>query len=80
MDEDGAFSQKRDYVTIFKEILNLKGPPNRNTDSKVTLILLNGWFLPIGGASAVKRLRLQPAQQACFYMNNHIFICQCHVC
>ena len=28
--------------------------------------LLNGWILPIGGASAVKGLRLQPAQQACF--------------
>ena len=51
---------------MFKEILNLKGYPNRITDSKVTAILLYGWILPIGGASAVKGLRLLPAQQACF--------------
>ena len=31
------------------------------TGSKVTAILVNGWILPIGGASAVKGLRLQPA-------------------
>ena len=55
-----------EYVTIFKEILNLKGHPNHITGSKVTSILLNGWILPIGGVSAVKGLRLQPAQQACF--------------
>ena len=35
MVEDGAFSHKIDYVTIFWEIL------------------LNGWILPIGGASAM---------------------------
>ena len=33
---DGAFSHKIDYVTIFKEILNPKGHPNRITGSKVT--------------------------------------------
>jgi hypothetical protein len=60
MVEDGAFSHKRDYVTIFKEILNLEGHPNRINSSKVTAILLNGWALPIGGASAVKGVRLQP--------------------
>ena len=53
-----------DYITIFKEILISKGHPNRITGSKVTAILLNGWILPIGGASEVKGLRLQPAQQA----------------
>ena len=62
---DGAFSHKIDYVTIFKEILNLEGHLNRITGSKVTVILLNGWILPIGGASSVKGLRVQPAQQAC---------------
>ena len=61
MVEHGAFNHKIDYVTIFKEILNLKGHPNRITGSKVKAILLNGWSLPIGGASAVKGLRLQPA-------------------
>ena len=65
MVEGGAFSHKIDYVTIFKEIPNLEGHPNR-IGSKDTAILLNGWILPIVGASAVKGLRLQPAQQACF--------------
>ena len=46
------------YATIFSEILNLEGYPNRITGSKVTAILLNGWIFSIGGASAVKALRL----------------------
>ena len=66
MVEDGAFGHKIDYVIIFKEIINLKGHPNRITGSKVTAILLNVWILSIGGALAVKGLRLQPAQQAGF--------------
>ena len=49
---DGAFSHKIDYVTIFKDILNPEGHPNRITGSKVTAIFLNGWILPIGGASS----------------------------
>ncbi len=53
---DGAFSHKIDYVTIFLEILNLEGHQNRITGLKVTAILLNGWILPIGGASAVEGL------------------------
>ena len=53
---DGAFSHKIDYVTIFLEIINLEGHPNRITGSRVTAILLNGWMLPIGGASAVEGL------------------------
>ena len=51
---------------FFLEILNPEGHPNCFTGSKVTAILLNGWILPISGASAVKGLRLQPVQQACF--------------
>ena len=66
MVEDGAFSQKVDYFTIVLNILNLEGHPNRITGSKVTAILLNGWTLPIGGASAAKGLRLQPLPQPCF--------------
>ena len=42
--EDGAFSHKVYYVTIFWEILNLEGHPNRITGSKVTAILVNGWI------------------------------------
>ena len=66
MVEDGAFSHKINYVTIFKAILNIEGHPNRITGSKVTATLLNGWILPIGRASAVKGLPLQPAQHAFF--------------
>ena len=51
---------------IFTEILNPEGHPNRFTGSKVTVILLNGFILPISGAPAVKGLRLQPVQQASF--------------
>ena len=63
--EDGAFSHKIDYVTIFKVILNLKGHLNHIAGSRVMAILLNEWISPIGGASVVKSLRLQPAQRAC---------------
>ena len=38
---------KIDCLTIFKEILNPKGHPNRITGSKVTAILLNGGFCPL---------------------------------
>ena len=57
MVEDGAFSHKMNYIAIFWEILNLKGHQYRITVSRVTTILLNGWILPIGGASAVEGLR-----------------------
>ena len=66
-----------DYATIFKEILNPEWHLNCITGSKVTVILLNGWILPIGGASAVKGLRLQPAQQACFKGTSSIL---CLIC
>ena len=41
MVEDGVFSHRIDYVTMFWEIINLKGYPNCITGSKVTAILLN---------------------------------------
>ena len=41
MVEDGAFSHKIDYVTIFQEILNPEAHPNRSTGSKVTM---NRWI------------------------------------
>ena len=76
MVEDGAFSHKIDYFTICEEILNLKGHPKHITSSKVMAIFLNGWILPIGGASEVMGLRLQPAQQACFDMFHYIRECE----
>ena len=48
MDGDGAFSHNIDYVTLFKDILNLEGHPNLSTSSRVTVTLLNGWILPVG--------------------------------
>ena len=53
MVKDGVFSHKIDYVTLFSEIQNLKGHHNCITGSRVTAVFLNGWILPIGGASAV---------------------------
>ena len=49
---DGAFSHNINYVTIFLEILNPKGHSNCITGSKVKVILLNGWILPIAEASS----------------------------
>ena len=43
----GDFSHKVDYFTIFKEILNPGGHPNRIIGLKVTTILLNGGFCPL---------------------------------
>ena len=53
---------------------NIFMAPPRPNGLKVTAILLNGWILPIGGASAVKGLRLQPAQQACVKNNVFVFV------
>ena len=49
MVEDGALSDKIDYVTICQEIINFEGHPNCNTSLKVTAI---GWILLIGGVSS----------------------------
>ena len=46
---------KKNMLQIWK-ILNLKGHQNRNTGLRVMAIFLNGWILPIGGASAVEGL------------------------
>ena len=37
---------------MIKNFLNPKGHQNRISGSKVTVILLKGWILPTGGASA----------------------------
>ena len=54
--EDGAFSHKIHYVTIFLGIPNLERHPNCITGSRVRAILLNWWILPFGGASSVEDL------------------------
>ena len=53
-----------DYVTVFKEILNLEGHLNLIAGSEVTAILMNGLILPIAGASS-GRVCMQPLKQAC---------------
>ena len=52
-----SFSHKREYFTIFREILNSEGHQRSITGLRVTAILLNGWILPIGGASSVEGLQ-----------------------
>ena len=54
---DRSSSYKIDYVIVMKTFLNPEGHQNRITGTKVTAILLKGWILPIGGASAVEGLR-----------------------
>ena len=48
--------------------LNPAAHQNPISGLKVTAILLKGCILPIGRASAGEGLRLQPAQQACFFI------------
>ena len=59
---DSSSSYKIDYVRGIKIFLNPKRHQNPISGSKVTAILLKGWILPIGGASAGEGLLLQPAQ------------------
>ena len=50
-------SYKIDHVIVIKTFLNPEGHQNPISGSKVTAILVKGWILPIGGASAVEGLR-----------------------
>ena len=61
---DNSSSYKIDYVIVIKKFLNLKGHQNFITGSKVTVILVNGWILPVGGDTS-GRVCAQPAKQAC---------------
>ena len=51
---------------LFWKALFPRGGQTDIAGSKVTAILLNGWILPIGGAS-LGRVCAQPAKQACFH-------------
>ena len=51
---DSSSSYKIDYVIVIKTFLNPENHQNRMSGSKVTAILLKGWILPMGGASAVR--------------------------
>ena len=83
---DGAFSHNIDFVAIFWEILNLEGHLNRITGSRLMSILLNGWFLPIDGASVVKGLLSMGPTPSSFLVYhcynfrhcNYFLLCQCY--
>ena len=49
---DRCSSYKIDSVIVIQNVLNPEGHQNPISGSKVTAILLKGWILPIGGASA----------------------------
>ena len=54
---DSSSSYKIDYVIVIKTFLNPEEHQNRISGLKVTVILLKGWILPMGGASSVEGLR-----------------------
>ena len=49
---DSTFSYKINYIIVIKNFLNPEGHQNPISGSKVTAILLKGWFLHIGEASS----------------------------
>ena len=49
---DSTFSYKINYVIVIQNFLNPEGHHNPISGSKCTAILLKGWILLIGGASA----------------------------
>ena len=49
---DRCSSYKIPYVIVIINFLNAEGHQNPISGSEVTAILLKGWILPIGGASA----------------------------
>ena len=63
-----VFNNKIYYVPILWEIINPKGHPNHITGWKSTAILLNGWILPISGASSGRVC-------ACRLRSRLVFIC-----
>ena len=48
---------KYTMLHFLKEIPNIIGHPNHIFGARVTAVLLNGWNMPIGGASAAEGLR-----------------------
>ena len=64
---DSSSSYIIDYIIVIKNFLNPKGHQNRTNGSKVTAILLKGWILPIGGASAVEGLRSKGLPRLVFF-------------
>ena len=69
MVRDSSFSYKIDYVIVIKTFLNQH--QHLINGSKVTAILLKGWILPVGGASAVEGLQSTGLPRlGIFFFNN----------
>ena len=68
---DRASSYKLDYVIVTKNFLNPEGHQNPISGSKVTAILLKGWILLIGGASAGEGLPCSLRSRLVFTLFGH---------
>ena len=53
-------SYKIDYVVVMKSFQNPEGHENHISGSKVTVVLLKGLILPIGGVALGRVKRLSP--------------------
>ena len=53
---------------VIETFLNAKGHQNPINGSKVTAVLLKGWILPFGGASAVKGLQSMWLPRLVFFL------------
>ena len=75
MVEDGAVSHKKPMLKkiIFK-VLNLDVHPNRITVSRVKAILLNGWILPTGGASAMEGVQSMWLPRTSSFSSGKLFL------
>ena len=76
MVEDGAFSHKIDFFSMFKEILTLEQCPHCITGSRVMAILLKRWILLLGGASSVEGLPSTGLSPLFCYFIFELLLCQ----
>ena len=63
-------SYKIDYFIVIKNPLNPKGQQNPINGSKVTVILMKGWILHIGGPSAVEGLQSTGLSRLVFFLQS----------
>jgi hypothetical protein len=68
---NSSSSYKIDYVIVLKNFLILKGHQNQIIGLTVTVILLKGWILPIGGALAVEGVRSTGLPRLICFVNDN---------
>ena len=66
---DSSSSYKIDKVRVITHFLNPKRHQNPINGSTVTAILLKGWILPMGGASAMEGLRSMGLSRLVFQLS-----------